>query len=79
MKNKCQCTKEKTITLESSIQVCNFCPQWKDECLNRENEARQLLTQGNARALLDGMDRQGRNTKKLRAVMNRLSKRNNND
>lgn len=72
--NKCQCTKDKTITLESSAQVCNYCPQWKDECLNRENEARQLLTQRNARALLDIMDKQGRDTKKLRAVMNRLSK-----
>ena len=79
MKTKCQCTKDKTIKLESSIQVCNFCPLWKDECLNRENEARHLLTQRNARALLDGMDKQGRDTKRLRAVMNRLSKRNDND
>lgn len=71
---KCQCTKDKTITLESSEKVCNFCPLWKDECLNRENEARQLISQRNARELLDSMDKQGRDTKKLRAVMNRLIK-----
>ena len=73
---KCQCTKDKTITLESSIQVCNFCPLWKDECLNRENEARKLLTLNinDAKTKLSRMDKQGRDTKKLRAVMNRLSK-----
>lgn len=70
---KCQCTKDKTITLESSVQVCNFCPLWKDECLNRENEARKLLSQRNARELLDSMDKQGADTKKLRTVMNRLN------
>ena len=74
---KCQCTKDKTITLESSIQVCNFCPLWKDECLNRENEARKLLTLNinDAKTKLSRMDKQGRDTKKLRAVMNRLSKK----
>lgn len=72
---KCQCTKDKTITLATDEKVCNFCPLWKGECLNRENEARQLLSQRNARELLDSMDKQGRDTKKLRAVMNRLSKK----
>lgn len=37
------CNRDKTITLDTGKQVCNYCPDYASECLAREKKARQLL------------------------------------